>query len=87
MCFLHYAIEQTQEIIKKAVDELQQYVAYANVVKHRKRWIPEKKASQNTDISCLKKQLKDKLKVAGIHHPTIEVEKENEYCEFEENCC
>lgn len=42
---------------------------------------------QETDIPCLKKQLKEKLKAAGIHHPTIEVEKENEGCEFEERCC
>lgn len=42
---------------------------------------------QSADIPSLKKQLKDKLKAAGIHHPTIEIEKENEDCEFEENCC
>ncbi len=43
--------------------------------------------TQNTDIPCLKKQLKEKLKTAEIHHSTIEAEKENEACEFDVNCC
>ncbi|HQG08876.1 MAG TPA: cation diffusion facilitator family transporter [Dysgonamonadaceae bacterium] len=42
---------------------------------------------QDADIPCLKQQLKEKLKTAGIHHPTIEVEKEDEDCEFEKRCC
>ena len=40
-----------------------------------------------TDISSLKKTLKKILKDIGIHHPTIEMEKENEDCEFEKECC
>ncbi len=38
------------------------------------------------DIPCLKKRLKDELKAAGIDHPTLEVERENEECGFEESC-
>jgi len=38
------------------------------------------------DLSGLKKELKIVLKDAGIHHPTIEIEKENEDCEFEKEC-
>ena len=38
------------------------------------------------DISVLKKSLKKALNEAGIHHPTIEMERENEDCAFE-NCC
>ena len=44
-------------------------------------------AKPETDTLCLKKTLKEILKDAGIHHPTIEMEKENEHCEFEKDCC
>ena len=40
-----------------------------------------------TDTPRLKKTLKNRLKEVGIHHPTIEMEKENEDCEFENDCC
>ena len=39
------------------------------------------------NTSLLKKLLKNILKEVGIHHPTIEIEKENEDCEFEKGCC
>ena len=39
------------------------------------------------DIPLLKKTLKKTLKEAGIHHPTIEIELENEDCGFEKECC
>ena len=39
------------------------------------------------DTPRLKKTLKNILKEAGIHHPTIEMERENEDCEFEQECC
>ena len=44
-------------------------------------------AKPETDTHHLKKTLKEILKDAGIHHPTIEMEKENEDCEFERDCC
>ena len=39
------------------------------------------------DTFQLKNTLKEILKDAGIHHPTIEMEEENENCEFENKCC
>ena len=40
-----------------------------------------------TDIPHLKKTLKRILEEFGINHPTIEMENENEDCEFEKDCC
>ena len=44
-------------------------------------------AKPENDISHLKKMIKDILATAGIHHPTIEMEKEGDDCEFERECC
>jgi len=41
----------------------------------------------DADMPHLKKTLKGILEKSGIHHPTIEMENENEDCEFEKECC
>lgn len=41
----------------------------------------------NSDIPALKQALKSVLKEVGVHHPTIEIETAEDYCEFEEHCC
>ena len=44
-------------------------------------------AKPEADFSELKKTIKEILEKAGIHHPTIEMENENEDCGFEQECC
>ncbi len=43
--------------------------------------------SPEAEVYPLKQEIKEKLKSAGIHHPTIEIEQNNEPCGFEQECC